>query len=242
MSCSALYPVNLKLHDRLCVVIGGGNVALRKIRSLLACGAVVRIVSSNVLYDLAKIIREHRLEWLKRDYVEGDLQGAFLAFAATSDPVVQQQVKEEAERYKIILNSADDPVGSNFHVPAHFRRGELLVTVSTGGSSPALSKQLREWLEQEIGLEYESVVGFLALVRDAVVSRDNDSTVHKELFQNLLKVDIVKLIRDKNWFDLQMMLLQELPEEVDSVALLKDFLEVYDNSVSHEGNKNQEIE
>lgn len=237
MSFSALYPVNLKLNDRLCVVIGGGNVALRKTRSLLACGAAVRIVSSNVLYDLAKIIKEHGLEWLKRDYVEGDLRGAFLAYAATSDPAVQRQVKEEAEKYKIILNSADDPVGSNFHVPAHFRRGELLVTVSTGGSSPALSKQLREWLEQEIGQEYESVVGFLALVRDAVVMRDNDSNVHKELFQNFLKADIVKIIRDKNWFDLQMLLLQELSGEVDSVALLQGFLEVYDNSVSHENIK-----
>ncbi len=168
------------------------------------------------------------MEWLEREYVEGDLRGAFLAFAATSDPEVQQQVKEEAEKYKIILNSADDPVGSDFHVPAHFRRGEMLVTVSTSGSSPALSKQIREWMEQEIGQEYEAVVGFLAMVRDAVVSRDTGSIPHKELFQNLLKIDIVKMIRDGNWFDLQMVLLQELPEDVDSVALIRRFLDAYD--------------
>lgn len=228
MSLSALYPVNLRLCDRLCVVIGGGRVASRKIKTLLICGAVVRVVSPYVQPDLKKIILDRRLQWLEREYVEGDLQGAFLAFAATSDPGVQQQVKEEAERYKIILNSADDPVGSDFHVPAHFRRGEMLMTVSTGGSSPALSRQIREWLEQEIGPEYEAVVGFLAMVRDTVVGRDNDSVAHRELFQNLLNLDIVKLIRDANWFDLQMVLLQELPEDVDSVVLIRRFLDTYD--------------
>jgi precorrin-2 dehydrogenase/sirohydrochlorin ferrochelatase len=228
MSFNALYPINLKLCDRLCVVVGGGNVALRKIKSLIACGAAVRVVSPYILADLKKIIMGNHLEWLEREYVEGDLRGAFLAFAATSDPEVQQQVKEETEKYKIILNSADDPVGSDFHVPAHFRRGEMLVTVSTSGSSPALSKQIREWLEQEIGQEYEAVVGFLAMVRDAVASRGTGSTSHKELFQNLLKIDIVKMIRDGNWFDLQMVLLQELPEDVDSVALIRRFLDAHD--------------
>ncbi len=228
MSFSALYPVNLKLCDRLCVVIGGGNVATRKIKSLLTCGAAVRVVSPYVHTDLMKIILDRRLEWLERKYVEGDLQGAFVAFAATSDPDVQQQVKEEADKYKIILNSVDDPVGSDFHIPAHFRRGKMLVTVSTGGSSPVLSRQVKERLEREIGQEYEAVVGFLAMVREAVVGRDDESTGHKELFQKLLSFDIVKLIREGNWFDLQMILLQELPEDIDSVALIRRFLDVHD--------------
>jgi precorrin-2 dehydrogenase/sirohydrochlorin ferrochelatase len=230
MSFSALYPVNLKLCDRLCVVIGGGNVATRKIKNLLTCGAVVRVVSPYVHAGLMKIILDRHVEWLEREYVAGDLQGAFIAFAVTGDPDVQQQVKEEADKYKVILNSASDPTGSDFHVPAHFRRGKMLVTVSTGGSSPALSRQVREWLEQEIGPEYEAVAGFLAMVRDAVVGRDDDSTMHKELFQNLLKLDIVKLIREGNWFDLQMILLQELPPEVDSVALIRRFLDVHDKN------------
>jgi precorrin-2 dehydrogenase/sirohydrochlorin ferrochelatase len=228
MSTSVFYPVNLKLCGRLCVVIGGGNVASRKINSLLTCGAVVRVVSPYVQTHLKKLIFHKKLEWFEREYAEGDLRGAFLAFAATSDRGVQQLVKEEAEKNKIIFNSADDPAGSDFHVPAHFRRGQMLVTVSTGGCSPALSKHLRECLEEEIGPEYESVVGFLALVRDAVVSRDNDSSAHKELFQKLIKMDIVKLICDGNWFDLQMVLLQELPGEVDSVALIRRFLDVHD--------------
>lgn len=224
----ALYPINLKITDRLCVVVGGGSVAFRKVKSLLNCGCVVRIVSPYVEEGLKEIILKQQVEWFEREYVEGDLQSAFLVFATTNNPDVQKQVKEEACKYKVLINSADDPGSCDFHVPAHFRRGKMLVTVSTGGGSPALSKQIREWLEGEIGQEYEAVVDFLAMVREAVVCRDGDSSGHKELFESLLKFDIVGLIRSGNWFDLQMVLLQELPEEIDSVALMKSFLHEHD--------------
>jgi len=224
----AFYPINLKITGRLCVVVGGGSVAFRKVKSLLDCGAVIRIVSPCVEDSLKEIIVKRHVEWLEREYAEGDLRGAFLVFAATSVPGVQKQVQEEAEKYKIMLNSADDPTRSNFHVPAHFRRGKVLVAVSTEGGSPALSKQIREWLEEEIGQEYEAIVDFLAMVREAVVSRDRDYSSHKELFQNLLRLDIEGLIRDSKWFELQMVLLQELPGEIDSVTLMKRFLHEHD--------------
>ena len=223
-----LYPVNLNIANRLCVIIGGGSVALRKVKSLLDCDAVVRIVSPYVEPGLKKIILKNQLEWFEREYAKGDLQGAFLAFAATSDPDVQLQVKEEAHKYQAILNSADDPVGSDFHVPAHFRRGKMLVTVSTGGGSPAMSKQIRERLELDFGSEYEAVVDLLAMVREAVVRCDVDSSTRQKLFHNLLKIDILGLVCDGNWFDLQMVLLQELPENIDAVALIKRFLDEHD--------------
>ena len=223
-----LYPVNLNITNRLCVVIGGGSVAFRKVKTLLDSEGVVRIVSPYVEPGLKKIILEKQVEWFEREYAKGDLQGAFLAFAATSDPDVQLQVKEEAQKYQAILNSADDPVGSDFHVPAHFRRGKMLVTVSTGGGSPAMSKQIRERLELDFGSEYEAVVDFLAMVREDVVSSDVDSSTHQKLFHNLLKVDLLGLIRESNWFDLQMVLLQELPENIDAVAIIKRFLDEHD--------------
>ena len=224
----SLYPVNLNIANRLCVVIGGGSVAFRKVKSLLDCAGVVRIVSPYVEPRLKKIILKNQVEWFEREYAKGDLQGAFLAFAATSDPDVQLQVKEEARKYQIILNSADDPVGSDFHVPAHFRRGKMLVTVSTGGGSPAMSKQIRERLELDFGSEYEVVVDFLAMVREDVVSSEVDSSTRQKLFHNLLKVDLLGMVRESNWFDLQMVLLQELPENIDAVALIKRFLDEHD--------------
>jgi len=222
-----LYPVNLNIVNRLCVVVGGGNVALRKVSSLLDCNGLVRVVSPSVESGLKKIIHQGQVEWLERGYAKGDLQGAFLVFATTSDSLVQQQVKEEARKYGVIHNSASDPVGSDFHVPAHFRRGKMLVAVSTGGGSPALSRKIREKLELELGPEYEAVVDFLAMVREVVVSNVADPSDRKELFYNLQKIDIAGLIRDGNWFDLQMMLLQELPAEIDTPLLIKRFLKVY---------------
>lgn len=224
----ALYPVNLKITDRLCVVVGGGNVACRKVRNLLGCGAVVRVVSPRVDPELEKLIRQNNIEWIGREYVEGDLLGAFVVFAATDNPGVQRQVSAEAKKNRIILNCADDPAGSDFHVPAHFRRGDLLVTISTNGGSPALSKQVRLKLEKEIGPEYESVVGLLSLVREAIVGRDKDSVTHGEIFRNLLQENIVELIHDSNWFDVQMLLLDELPADVDSADLMRRFLDIYD--------------
>jgi precorrin-2 dehydrogenase/sirohydrochlorin ferrochelatase len=223
-----LYPVNLNVANRLCVVIGGGSVAFRKVKSLLDCAGVVRIVSPYVEPGLKKIILKNQVEWFEREYAKGDLQGAFLAFAATSDPDVQLQVKEEARKYQVILNSADDPVGSDFHVPAHFRRGKMLVTVSTGGGSPAMSKQIRERLELDFGSEYEVVVDLLAMIREDVVSSEVDSSTRQKLFHNLLKVDLLGLVRESNWFDLQMVLLQELPGNIDAVALIKRFLDEHD--------------
>ena len=157
----SLYPVNLQLSDRLCLVIGGGPVALRKTLSLLAGGARVRLVSPELIPELARIARSGAVEWLAREYVEGDLFGAFLAFAATDNRQAQKKIAAEADRYGVLLNSADDPQGSHFHVPAHFRRGRMLVTVATGGGSPALAKLIRRRLEREIVGEYAQVVELL---------------------------------------------------------------------------------
>jgi len=222
----SLYPVNLKIEKRLCLVIGGGAVALRKIRGLVGGGAQVRVVSPLLLPELKDLIVEKDIEWVARGYVEGDLKGAFLVFAATDDQKVQTIIKEEAVRYGVLLNSADDPKGCHFHVPAHFRRGKMLVTVSTEGGSPALSRKIRKKLEAEIAPGYAKVVDLLFLVRQEVVGEDGDSAVHRELFCSLLDGGVVELILSENWFELQMLLLQELPGQIDGVALLKKFLNI----------------
>ncbi len=226
----SLYPVNLKIETRLCLVIGGGTVAFRKMQGLAGQGAYLRIVSPQLLPELEEFVVKHKIEWFNRGYVEGDLQGAFLAFAATDDHKIQLLIKQDAARYGVLLNSADDPLGSHFHVPAHFRRGKMLVTVSTGGGSPALSKKIREKLELDIGHGYAAVVDLLFLVRQHVVGEDGDPAAHRDLFYRLLEADVVELILAENWFELQMLLLQELPEQVDAVALIKSFLTSVDYS------------
>lgn len=225
------YPVNLQIDNRLCVIVGGGIVALRKIRGLLETKAKIRVISPHVEPELRILSASGKIEWIQRGYADGDLRGAFLVFAATNSRDVQCRVKNESEKLASLINSVDDPAKSDFHVPAHFRRGKMLVTISTGGGSPALAKRIREQLEETIGPEYEAAVDLLALVRESLLeTRQDEAEVHTELFRRLLGMGIVELLLEKNWFELQMLLLRELPEEIDAVALVRQFLEKHDTS------------
>lgn len=227
----SLYPVNLNITDKLCLVVGGGAVALRKTKSLLAGGAKLRVISPAVHPELSFLAQNKEIEWIERGFVEGDLKGSFLVFAATNNHDVQILITKEAARYSVLLNSADDPQNSHFHVPAHFRRGKMLITVSTGGSSPALAKKIRQQLETEFVPEYEIVVELLSLIREKVVGLESDSISNSELFRRLLQQGIIEMVLKANWFDLQMLLLRELPESADAVSLVKKILGKYDKQV-----------
>lgn len=221
----SLYPVNLHIADKLCLVVGGGMVALRKTKSLLICGAKIRVISPEVLPELIALAKNREIEWFARNFAEGDVQGAFLVFAATDNPEAQRLITREAAKYCVLLNSIDNPQQSHFHVPAHFRRGKMLVTVSTGGSSPALAKQIRQQLEKEFAPEYAVVVELLSLIRDKIVGLDTSPDVNGELFRRLLQQGIVELVLTADWFELQMLLLRELPEEADPVELMQKIVE-----------------
>lgn len=130
-----LYPINLNIHDRLCVVVGGGSVAARKVESLLACGAKVRVISPVICEEIQWFKDRGRIELVQRGYQQGDLVGGVLVFAATDQPSVQEAVTQEASRLSIFINVADRPSSCTFQVPAALRRGELLMTVSTGAGA-----------------------------------------------------------------------------------------------------------
>lgn len=226
----SLYPINLKIENSLCLVVGGGAVAFRKIRGLLQADARVRVISPELLPGLRLLADNGAVEWFGRPFVEGDLEDVRLVFAATNNRKVQILVQEEARKNKVLLNSADAPVESDFHVPAHFRRGPMIVTVSTGGGSPALAKKLRKQLENEIVPEYQGVVELMAIIREGVISLSNDQSVSGGIFRSLLEGNLVEYVLKENWFDLQMLLLQKLPEELDSVIMMKTFLERQEHS------------
>lgn len=226
----SLYPINVNITDKLCIVVGGGSVALRKTKSLFACGAKIRVISPEAHAELQVLARHKEIEWFARDFVEGDLKEAFLVFAATNNHGAQVLIAREAAKYSVLLNSADDPQNSDFHVPAHFRRGKMLVTVATSGSSPALAKKIRQQLEGVVVAEYEIVVDLFSLIREKVVEVGGDSLANAALFRRLLQQGMVELVLEAHWFDLQMMLLRELPVSVDAVSLMKKILEKHDTS------------
>jgi len=158
------FPVNLNLTGRPVLLVGGGRIALRKSQQLLACDAQLTVVAPEVVAEF----RQLPVTIEQRRYAAGDCAGYRLVVTATGDTTVDQQIFDEAEALGIWVNSADDPARCSFTLPAVVRRGNLLITTSTGGSSPALSSWLRRRLEGEIGPEFAGVVDELAAERERV--------------------------------------------------------------------------
>ena len=162
------YPVFLDLRGKTAIVVGGGEVALRKIESLLLAGAVVRVVAPEIHPGIEGLERRGVLQVEPRPYRAGDLDGAILAIAATSSADVNLFVSEEASRKGILVNVVDAPDLSGFIVPSVIRRGDLTVAISTGGLSSALARRIREKLEETLVPEYGAFLRLLGSLRREV--------------------------------------------------------------------------
>ena len=193
------FPISLDMNGRQCIVIGGGRVAARKIKSLLACGGKVTVISPDLTPELEELSLAGTLSWKKNSFQEGDLNGAFLVIAATDDPDVQKKVHEEAEHHNIMLNVADVPERCSFILPATVRRGDLTVSVSTAGKSPALAKKLRQALEKQFGHEYAVCLNIMGTLRPVVLGCNRSQKENEALFERILDSDMLAWIREKNW-------------------------------------------
>ena len=169
-----LYPVNLRLSGRPCLVVGGGPVAASKVVGLLEAAAQVTVVAPQVA---SEITRRSGVKVLRRAYKSSDLAGMRLVITATNNPAVNAQVYQDAEDAGIWANSADDPQNCAFILPSKVRRGHLMVTCSTSGHSPALAQWMRRRFQAEIGPEYEDLLHLLSECREqfraAGVSTEN---------------------------------------------------------------------
>ena len=157
------YPVNLVVQGRRCLVVGGGEVATRKVEGLVAAGADVRVVAPSV----AGPIKALGVEVTERSYEPADLDGVRLVIVATDDAEANRTVFQDAEAAGIWVNAADDPEHCSFTLPAVLRRGPVSVAVGTGGLSPAMAGWLRDRLATEVGPEFEVLAGLLADERAA---------------------------------------------------------------------------
>jgi siroheme synthase-like protein len=162
------YPVNLVVDGRRCVVVGAGRIAARKIDALLDAGARVHVVAPEVGEEVGAWAHAGRLTLDRRRFTASDLDGAWLATTATGVPDVDHAVYEAGEARGVWVNSADDPANCSFTLMSVVRRGDLVVTVGTGGRSPALAAWLRRRLADELGPEYETLLDLLAAAREEV--------------------------------------------------------------------------
>ena len=222
---SPLYPVNLDIGGKRCLVVGGGPVAARKMKALVLCGGVVQIISPHCSKEIIRLAEAGEIEWLQRTYREGDAKDAFLIFAATDDPRVQKQIAEDAARYHVLLNSAGEPELSDFHVPAKIRRRDFVIAVSTGGGSPALALLLKDQLAIEYGEEYGILVELMANIRRQVITRDSVAKENKALFKSVLELPVLDCIKQGDWIELRNLLSRALPAGIDAGQLVEELLE-----------------
>ena len=149
-----LYMAVLKLKGRRCLVIGGGEVGLEKIEGLLLCDADVQLVAPHAIAEVASLAEEGSIGWERREFRDSDLDGAFLAIAATDDTEVNISVSEGAERRAMLVNVVDVPPLCNFILPAIVRSGPLAIAISTAGASPALAKRMKREIAESFGEPY----------------------------------------------------------------------------------------
>jgi siroheme synthase-like protein len=156
------------LTRRPCVVIGGGPVAERKVAGLVEAGAAVTVVSPRLTARLGQWVDDGVIRYVARSYQSGDLAGFFLAFVTTGNPTVEATVFADGRAAGVLVNSADDPTHCDFFLPALVRRGDLAVAVSTGGTSPALARVMREELQSLLGEDYALLAEIAAAMRREV--------------------------------------------------------------------------
>ncbi len=170
-----LYPIFINIENRLAVIAGGGKVALRKVKDLLESGARIKIISPDIHKDIEELkkLNPDSIEIIRRKYQKGDLEGAFLVFAATGDPDVNKSIFTEAEEKKILINAADDPDNCSFYVPSMMRRGDLIAAISTSGASPAMSAKLKAAFEKSLPGNIEMILSSMREARTILKSMEN---------------------------------------------------------------------
>jgi precorrin-2 dehydrogenase/sirohydrochlorin ferrochelatase len=183
-------PIFINVGGRSCVVIGGGEIAERKARALVAANAAVLVISPALTDALAVMAVSGTIRYLARSYHPGDLDGAYLAFAATGESDLERTVAAEASARGIPINVADVPDLSSFIAPAVIQRGALQIAVSTGGASPALARKIREDLEGSFGPEYELMIDLLAAARDWLRTHEFDLSARGRLLASLVRSDL----------------------------------------------------
>lgn len=188
------YPVNLNIKNRSCLVVGGGRVGTRKVKTLLECGAQVTVISPEVSRELEELTRQKRIHWHRRDYRSSDLEHIFLVIGATDDQQQNQQIHQDAEKAKRLCNIVDQPDLCNFILPAFIRQGDLMIAISTAGKSPAFAKHLRRQLTEQFGPEYGRLLNLMGAIRQKLLAQDHAPEAHKPLFEQLIGGGLLEMI------------------------------------------------
>ncbi|MDY6989031.1 MAG: bifunctional precorrin-2 dehydrogenase/sirohydrochlorin ferrochelatase [Thermodesulfobacteriota bacterium] len=204
------YPVNLDVRHRDCLVVGGGSVAERKVRTLLECGAKITVITLDATEHLETLRADGRMELNFRGYQSSDLDGRFLVIGATDDEVMNQTISRDAASRGILCNIADRPEACTFVLPAIACQGDLVIAVSTSNKSPAVAKYIRQAMEKKFGPEYATLLDLMGAIRQRFMAEEKSPEAHKDLFCRLLDEGLVKMIQEDRLEDVDGLLKEVL--------------------------------
>ena len=203
MNC---YPVNLDVEKKSCIVVGGGEVAFRKIRGLLAAGAKVEVIAPEVCPQVEELFKRGEIFWTRENFSAEMLGDETILIAATNNPELNRQAAESARAKKILVNVVNT-TGGNINIPSKIRYGDFLLTISTGGNSPAFSKFFREMLEAELGENFGAGLKIISSRRREAKKILPNARARKIFWQKILTQETWQLLKDGK--------LDELEEKID---------------------------
>jgi precorrin-2 dehydrogenase/sirohydrochlorin ferrochelatase len=193
------YPIYLDITNKRCIVVGGGDVAERKMVRLLEFCAHVTVIGKTLTPALETMKKEGRIDHIDADYDEAFIDDAFLVIGATDRDDINEKISRDGKEKGILVNIVDDPDKCDFILPSLLQQGDLLIAISTGGKSPALAKKLRHELENIYGPEYQTLLNVMGSLREKLMMKGHSSDENKRLFESVVYSDILHSIKDKNW-------------------------------------------
>lgn len=203
VNASKTYPVNLVLRDRFVLLIGAKGEIVHKVDALLEAGARIRVIAPSADDTVKRHAALGNLEWLRREYLPGDLTGAFVVFAATRNAAVHDAIWREGEANGQLVNVMDVVEQCNFHGVSFLRRGLLTIAIGTGGAAPALAVTIRKRFEREFGVEYERFLDFAATLRPEVARRIPSFKPRVKFWYALVESDALTMLRQNPEADLR---------------------------------------
>ena len=214
------YPVYLDMRGRNALVVGGGAVGSRKAKTLLRAGARVTVVSPQATETIRTLAAKGRLTWHQRPYRSSDLEAMFLVFGATDDPDLNRRIQTDAEQGHVLCNFADQPDQGHFILPSIVERGDLLVSISTCGKSPAVARRLREDLEAYFGEEYAPFLQLMGAVRTWLLEREHAPEDHRPLFGRLIDGGLLAMVKAGDREGITTLLKKVLGDDADMGQLM----------------------
>lgn len=209
------YPVMLQLEGRRCVIVGAGPVGLRKLRTLVPTGAEIVLIAP----DAEEATLATGVIIVNREFSSTDLDGAALAFAATSSLRINREIADAARDRGIPVNIADDPQGSDFTLPASCHREGLTIAVATGGRSPAAAALVRDHLNSSLGIGWSTFVQIAGELRRLQLTNGHKSLYNQQVLQNLLKRGLIQMIESGDTAGVERLLTTQLADKISLADL-----------------------